>query len=91
MTVQDLNGRATSAVRAREGLSGVAAGISAALEILRQAELPKADYDRISALLFQASVPVNAAKEQLLTYQAMLEDVARTTEIPWPPGTGRKD
>ena len=91
MTVKDFDDKRREAARIREDLRKGADAIAKAFDILqdKKTKVPDATMELVRPELNQAIMAANTAVEELRRYENLLDDIARTTELDWPPHCGK--
>lgn len=91
MTVKDFEDKRREAARIREDLKKGSDAIAKVFGILqdKKTRIPDATMDLVRPELNQAIMAANAAAQELLRYEDLLDGIARTTELDWPPRCGK--
>lgn len=91
MTVKEFDDKRRDAERVREGLQKGVDAIGKAFEIMqaKKTKIPDATMDLVRPELNQAIMAANEAVKKLRDYEGLMDDIARKSELDWPPSCGQ--
>lgn len=87
MTLKEFDDKRREAARIREELNKGSDAIAKVFNILqdKKTKIPDATMDLVRPELNQAITAAKKAAEELYRYESLLDDIARKTELDWPP------
>ena len=90
MTVKEFDDKRREAARVREDLKKGADAIAKAFDVLQDKKtgIPDATMELVRPELNQAIIAANEAAKKLYDYECLMDDIARRTELDWPPRCG---
>lgn len=91
MTVKQFDEKRRDAASVREDLKKSTDAIAKVFNILqdKKTKVPDATMDLVRPELNQAIIAANKAVEKLRDYESLMDDIARRTELDWPPHCGK--
>lgn len=90
MTVKEFDDKRRGAARVRENLQKGSDAIGKAFDILqdKRNKVPKELMDLLRPELNQAIIAIKEGVGELRGYENLMDDIARRTELDWPPACG---
>ena len=90
MTVQDFNDKRKDIDRTLEDLQKGADAIAKVFDVLqgKKTKIPDETMELVRPGLNQAIIAANEAVKKLRDYGYLLDDIARSTQLDWPPKCG---